>query len=57
MTWADLAVMVFIQWLTNKFTGIVVPMDNYPKVKAFMAHMEALPKLAEHIKNRPAADF
>ena len=32
-------------------------MDNYPKVKAFMAHMEALPKLAEHIKNRPAADF
>ena len=55
MTWADLAVMSTVQWLTNKYFNITIPMDNYPRLRAFMEHMENLPDVATYLKGRPEA--
>ena len=57
MTWADIAVMSTIQSLTNKYFGITIPMDNYPRLRAFMEHMENLPDIAAYLEGRPDSNI
>ena len=57
MTWADIAVMSTIQSLTNKYFNITIPMDNYPRLGAFMEHMENLPDIAAYLKGRPDSNI
>jgi len=55
LTWADVAFIDLCTWVESN--GFAADFSAAPKLKALRTKVEAQPKLAEWIKNRPANDF
>jgi len=59
VTWFDCYFAHFVSELTSfvtAMTGGQVEMDTYPKLKAYLARVMALPAIAAWIKKRPVTD-
>jgi glutathione S-transferase len=55
MTVADIGFLDLCSWITT--TGVTVPLEKAPKLKALHDKVEAHPKIAAWIKNRPVTQL
>ena len=53
LTWADLDLIVVTDFIYNNMKNVF---NDYPEIVEFKDKIEALPNIAEYIKNRPVTD-
>ena len=54
LTWADFALYQSLEWLTKLVSDAL---NDYPGIKKMHASVEALPKIAKWIKDRPVTEY